>query len=648
MNNSLQYSISLSYIRGKMNFLNNFSIKCKTYMLVGLSVLVAITLSLVSNSGLNIIQAQVDELIRANNIERYAYRAILEDKNYLLNANGSVMNHANAKQAFIKSERAVKNIYVTIDDMNEESTKAIRHAIKEYDINYKRGIYLLKELEKESRLLQKEGESITSEIQQYVEAKRVDVKQHLSQKTIEKINAGSNIWQYTYMTRADEKRYLLSPDAKLLEKFKQDYAFMMSELERLKTMSDEPFEHEKISIFNDSAKNYEKAMYRWVKYNGEHVSSIVPKTKKLGSIVIAESLKIGNDSLDDIYEKRTFVVAVLIIVTFLTILFGVAFGALISRSISKVITNFQTGLLDFFSYLDLQKNSANQIEIESKDEIAVMANVVNENIVKIEEVMENKLAQMKIKDEHMLNQSRLAQMGEMISMIAHQWRQPLGVISAISIDMQIRLFERRIYDLTTQKGREDMEKYSLKNLHKINEFIKHLSKTIDDFRNFFKPDKVRTSFSLVTLVDKTLNIGEHLLDTNRVEVVKDYKRNLPNISSFENEIMQVILSIVNNGVDALMQNKIKEPRIYIRIEQNSVGDQVISIEDNAGGIPDEIISKIFDPYFSTKDKNGTGLGLYIAQTIITEHCDGTVSVQNTNRGACFKIELKNNTKESEV
>lgn len=624
-----------------MNFLNKFSIKFKTYMLVGLSVLVAITLSIVSNSGLNIIQSQIDELISANNIERYAYRAILEDKNYLLNANGSLMNREYAKEAFIKSQRAVEDIYNTLDKMNTNSTKAIINAIKEYDVNYKRGIYLLKGLDKESKILQKEGDNITSEIKQYVEAKRADIKLKLSQNTIEKINTGLNIWHYTYVIRADEKRYLLSPDAKLLDKFKQNYAFMMRELERLKTMSDTVFEHEKIAMFSASAKNYEKAIYKWIEYNKEHVTAVIPNTNRLSSIIIQESLSIRNNSLIDIYEKRELIVGVLIVVTFLTVMFGIVFGALISRSISKVIRNFQTGLLDFFSYLDLQKNSAKQIDVESKDEIAIMANVVNENIVKIEEVMENKLAQMKIKDEHMLNQSRLAQMGEMISMIAHQWRQPLSVISAISINMQIRIFELRIYDLTTQKGREEMEEYTLKNLYKINEFVKHLSKTIDDFRNFFKPDKVRTSFSLPILIEKTLNIGEHLLETQRVEVIKNYDTNLSEIKSFENEIMQVILSILNNGVDALMQNNIKKPRIYIDIKESKSGSQVISIEDNAGGIPDEIISKIFDPYFSTKDKNGTGLGLYIAQIIITEHCDGAISVQNTSRGACFKVELKN-------
>ena len=147
------------------------------------------------------------------------------------------------------------------------------------------------------------------------------------------------------------------------------------------------------------------------------------------------------------------------------------------------------------------------------------------------------------------------------------------------------------------------------------------------------------------MIDKTLNIGEHLLDTKGIVIVKEYGKDLPEISSFENEIIQVILSIINNGVDALVQNKIKTPYIYISIQKNKSGNQVILIEDNAGGIPDEIIPKIFDPYFSTKDRNGTGLGLYIAQIIITEHCDGLISVENTTRGACFKIELNKTIKE---
>ena len=162
-----------------MKILNNFSIRSKTYMLVGLSVFVALTLSFVSNSGLNIIEAQVDELIRANNVERYAYHAILEEKRYLLNSNGSVTNQEDARQASISLQKAVDDIYNTLENMNTKSTKDIRDAVRDYNINYRRGVYLLEELENNSKTLQKEGENITFEIQQYIEVKRIKAEQEL-------------------------------------------------------------------------------------------------------------------------------------------------------------------------------------------------------------------------------------------------------------------------------------------------------------------------------------------------------------------------------------------------------------------------------------------------------------------------------------
>ena len=633
--------------RTRMQILRKYSIRSKTYMLVGLSVLVAIILSLVSNNGLDLIKAQVDELIRANNIERYTYQAVLEEKNYLLNANGSVTNNERAKQAFINSEKALETIHKTLDEMDKKSpnsnikktTEATRKAITDYDALYQRGIYLLGELEKESNTLQQEGDNITSQIQQYVEAKRLEVKEKMSQETIEKINAGSNIWQYTYMTRADEKRYLLSPDPDIFALFKKDYAFMMSELERLKGMSEQPFEHEKITLFYQSANNYEKAMHNWVKYNKEHVESVLPKTKALGDAVIAETLKIANNASDDIIKKRQVVITILISVTLSAIVLGLLFGALISRSISSVIANFQTGLLDFFRYLDNQKNNARQITINSHDEIAVMAQVVNEHIVKIEEVMEEKLALMKEKDVQMLKQSRLAQMGETLAMISHQWRQPLGAITAMTSDMEIKLFQRHVYDLSTPQGQQDMEEYTLKDLHKINSLVSHLSKTMDDFSNYFKADKETRSFTLQYLMDNTLNLCEHLLHSKSVEVIKHYDLELEKINNFENEIMQVLLNIIHNSVDIFIEKNIKNSQITITTGKNKLGNQVISIEDNGGGIPIDIIDKVFDPYFSTKDKNGTGLGLYMSQTIIEEHCHGTISVKNSKHGACFTIEF---------
>jgi signal transduction histidine kinase len=630
-----------------MNLLNRFTIKTKTYMLVSLSVIVALALSYVSNGGLGIIKSQVDELIRANQIERYTYRTILEEKNYLLNANGSVTNHKNAQQAFENTKESLKTIYLTLDEIEQKTLSAgtsstiadVRKAIAEYDELYKRGVYLLQELEKERIRLQSEGENITSEIQQYVEAKRVDVKKKLSAQTIEKINCGSNIWQYTYMTRADEKRYLLSPDPALIKTFDHDFGFMMSELDRLRTLSDQPYEFERIEHFNSAAVAYEEAMKNWISYNNELVFTVLPKTKVLGEKVIDETLKIADQSVKDIVEKRQAVLYSLIIMTIASIIFGLIFGSAISRSINRAIHNFQNGLLDFFKYLDRRKNSAELIPIESRDEIAMMAEVVNENIVKIEEVMEQKLQEMKEKDRQMLQQSRLAQMGEMISMIAHQWRQPLGAISATTADMEVKLFKKRQFDLGSDEGVRDMEQYSLEQLHKINGFVSHLSKTIDDFRNFFKPDKVKTSFTLQLLMERTLNLSTHLLKTKGVKIQKYYDSDLGTIYSYENEVMQVLLNIINNAVDALVENRVQEPLITVRVTTSRLGEQLVSITDNAGGIPDEIFDKIFDPYFSTKKNAGTGLGLYMSQTIIAEHCEGSIKAENVDNGAMFTIVL---------
>jgi signal transduction histidine kinase len=268
-----------------------------------------------------------------------------------------------------------------------------------------------------------------------------------------------------------------------------------------------------------------------------------------------------------------------------------------------------------------------------------MAKVVNEHIVKIEDVMKKKLFQLKEKDEQMLQQSRLAQMGEMISMIAHQWRQPLSAIAATTSDMEVKLFQRRMFDFDNASSREAMETYATQSLHKVNSFVHYLSKTIDDFRNFFKPDKQESTFRLEDIMVKTLNLSAHLIRTNGIIVVKNYDANLPEISNYDNEITQVLLNIVKNSIDAIEENKVSKPRLYVTIKKNRVGNQSISIEDNAGGISENIIEKIFNPYFSTKDKNGTGLGLYMSKIIIHEHCHGILSVTNSEFGACFTIEF---------
>jgi len=632
-----------------MRLFTTYTIRTKTYFLIGLSVFTALLVLYVSSTGFRIIKTHVDELIRANSIERHTYQTILEEKNYLLNSNGSITNKNAAAAAFNNAKEALASIHKTLDELERTSpdaatakrADAVRKAIASYDELYKRSVFLLKELEDARLTLQREGDNITLQIQEYVEAKRTEAREELSQHTLEKINCGSNIWQYTYMSRADEKRYLLSPDPLLVHDFDNDYSFMMSELNRLKSLSDQPFEHEKINNFEVSAIQYQKAMQAWIGYNDELSHVLLPKTRELGERVIEETLKIADNSVHDINAKRAVVLTTLLIVTLLAVIFGLLFGTFISRSINSSIQTFQTGLLDFFKYLDRRQNSARQIPIEGEDEIAAMATVVNENILKIEEVMEQKLQQMDEQNRQMIRQSRLAQMGEMISMIAHQWRQPLGAVSATASDIEVKLFERRLFDLSTSQGQQEMEAYTRTNLHKISEYVHHLSKTIDDFRNFFKPDKEKSSFLLQDVAEKTLNLSGHLLRTRGIEVLRSYDPDLGKLYSFENEIMQVLLNIIHNAVDAFGANRVEKPRISISIFKNRLGNQSISIQDNAGGIPAAILEKIFDPYFSTKGKNGTGLGLYMSQTIIEEHCKGIMSATNFDGGAMFIIEFPN-------
>jgi len=233
----------------------------------------------------------------------------------------------------------------------------------------------------------------------------------------------------------------------------------------------------------------------------------------------------------------------------------------------------------------------------------------------------------KDKDKQLLQQSRLAQMGEMIAMIAHQWRQPLAAISSASLVLRMKAEMGDLSSDNIIKKTEDILDYS-----------QHLSLTIDDFRDFFKPTKETIKTDFISLVESALKIIETSLDNHGVRVVKDFNSNRT-FYSYSNELKQVILNLIKNAEDIMLDNRVKNPIIIISIydEEDSA---VLEIEDNGGGVPEEIFDKIFDPYFSTKDnKNGTGLGLYMSKTIIEEHCKGSLSVKNGDKGAVFKIML---------
>ena len=230
---------------------------------------------------------------------------------------------------------------------------------------------------------------------------------------------------------------------------------------------------------------------------------------------------------------------------------------------------------------------------------------------------------------HMLHQSRLAQMGEMISMIAHQWRQPLNNLSLLMNTVVLRYAKNKLSDTIIN----NFEKNS-------NIQIQGMSRTIDDFRDFFKPEKEKIDFCVNDSIIDTLSMLNPVFQQYNIFIEFDKKQKLCS-NGYPHELGQALINIINNSKDALIENDIKDKSLEITLEKIDK-KIVIKVRDNAGGIKDSIINKIFDPYFSTKqESNGTGLGLYMTKLIIEEHMGGYIKAQNTQNGAVFEIGINN-------
>ena len=243
------------------------------------------------------------------------------------------------------------------------------------------------------------------------------------------------------------------------------------------------------------------------------------------------------------------------------------------------------------------------------------------------------LTQIQQKERLLLQQSRMAQMGEMLSMIAHQWRQPLGAISSAIFGIQTKLATGK-YD--NQDSNEDLYKFLNTKHKRINEYVQFLSTTIDDFRNFFKPDKKKELVTFETPIGRALLIVEGSLTSHGIDIAYTFNVN-EKVEMYQNEIMQVILNIIKNSEDNFIEKEIENPQIRIETKTMPAHYEIV-ISDNGGGISPHIINSVFEPYFSTKDeKNGSGLGLYMSKMMIEEHSGGLLQVENIKDGVAFSI-----------
>ena len=245
----------------------------------------------------------------------------------------------------------------------------------------------------------------------------------------------------------------------------------------------------------------------------------------------------------------------------------------------------------------------------------------------LEEKVENSLIQVRKNDQVLIEKSRLAAMGEMIEQIAHQWRQPLNTLALINQNLYFKV------QLNTMEKDDCIQAHD-----KINDQLQYMSQTIDDFRNFSQPHKEKENFIIEDVIKSAINLSEGSL---KYAKVKTYLNSTNEHMAFgmRHEMMQVFMNLIKNVQDIAIDKKEKEAWVKFFIEEEE--DKVkILIEDNVGGISDKKIKKIFNPYFSTKQKlGGTGIGLYMSKEIIEKSMSGHISVTNSKEGAVFKIVL---------
>jgi len=242
---------------------------------------------------------------------------------------------------------------------------------------------------------------------------------------------------------------------------------------------------------------------------------------------------------------------------------------------------------------------------------------------KVEEAVEENQQ----KDRLLLEQSKLAAMGEMIGAIAHQWRQPLNALA-----MRIQFIEDDFDDDIIDKD------YIKEHSDESMKLVSFMSKTIDDFRNFFTIDKIKGDFTVKEKIDETVNMLSGQLNNHNISV--EINNADFSVNGYSSEFQQVVLNIINNAKDAMIENEMEEGKIQIHLLE-SEGKGQVRIKDNAGGIPQDVIKRIFEPYYTTKEQGkGTGLGLYMSKMIIEDNMKGRLRVDNVEDGAMFIIEIE--------
>ncbi len=247
---------------------------------------------------------------------------------------------------------------------------------------------------------------------------------------------------------------------------------------------------------------------------------------------------------------------------------------------------------------------------------------------RLQDMIDEAVAEVRRKDKLLIQQSKMAAMGEMIGAIAHQWRQPLNALGLMIQDFKISYQLNDLNDEYVNKITGDAMTQ-----------VRHMSKTIDDFRNFFRPDKPKAVFVLQDTIEEALKIVAPQLDNAKITVIRNSEQTPLKVDGYENEFKQVVLNLITNAKDAIVEKKDDGGKLEIGVVADAA-KAILTVNDNGGGIKDEALDKVFEPYFTTKDQGkGTGIGLYMCKMIIEDNMNGSIFAFNVDGGARFQVEL---------
>ncbi len=489
-----------------------------------------------------------------------------------------------------------------------------------------------------------------------------------------------------YKLRELTQTLVMAPNNKIRRNIERDLNRILTQLDHeFRLLNDKDLILKQWNTYKELISNTKKYLKEEFE-EGAYINITTSSRKEFNSL-LSNLLAIQSKSLNNstvAYEKasqeakniRFEVFAIIFIVLILAIIIGWLITSNIIRSIHKV----HHGLSDFFEYLNHRKHRVKKIEIDSKDEFYEMAYMINQNVANIqknikrnEELIKNatkvledlkggNLSSRLTKDTNneslnelktmmnnmidnlefqiqeqidkrveqeqiLIQQSKLASMGEMIGNIAHQWRQPLAQISAIHMNMKVT------YDFD-----KFTKEYLNTKIKEANRFTNYMSQTISDFQNFFKPQGEKEEFSIEKACSDAYFILQSSLKYHGIELAFEIIEDSI-VYGYKNEYSQVILNILSNAKDVLLERKIENSIIKIEIKTGA-NYAIVKIQDNGKGVDKYIIEKIFEPYFTTRYKTqGTGIGLYMAKNIIERNMNGFINVRNENNGALFTIKV---------